>query len=144
LSVAAKELTILESRRVKTARILLALMLAFLVFLAAWQWVESHKIERSLPGIAGEYDPLSIDQDGIELVRMNEEGSILWYQSNWSVAQSQVLVIRALTLEGWQCVSEEHEQVLSFVYPSDPASAGGFVLVTFHTTDEGCSILICR
>jgi len=160
----------LEKRRVKAARLTILLVLVLLALLALWQCVESSLKSSSAQPILGILglsggdanpanesqldgssadscdglpdDPLALTQEGITFMDANDEMSILWYQSAWSITQSRSLIERSLILQGWQSMSTADEQVMSFVYASRGTASGGTLLMSFFSLEEGCSILI--
>jgi hypothetical protein len=170
LSARAKERTTPEKRRVQTARVFVVLFLLFLASLSLWQCVErkvtqgnraalSELLEREVVGSeapaaleqsgkdltqSNSYgsDPLALNQAGITLLRTNEKGSILWYQSSWDLSQSRVLLERALVAQGWETLSEQREEIQSFVYAPNAIAMGRTLLASFYPTQEGTSILI--
>lgn len=87
-------------------------------------------------------DPLGIRQEGIVFMQASEDGSILWYQGMWSVSQSRALLERALILKGWQSLSTEQEQVMSFAYSPNATAGGGSLYASFYETEQGCTILV--
>ena len=164
-----KDLTTLEKRRVKDAKLCILCLLVGLMALALWQCAESTQLLSHIAGIfndsaqestgastTGGYsnlatdpwagkesrpDPLSIRQEGIEFVEANSDGRILWYQSGWDTLQSRILVERALIFGGWQSLSSSEEQVMSFSFAQSATAAGGSLIVSFYRNDQGCSVL---
>ena len=160
----------LETRRLRAARITILVLLLFLSALALWQCAEGSLKRSSVLGITeilglfdedgspegeGEQrdnsvepngfllgDPLAIGQEGIVLMDANDEMSILWYQSIWDASQSRILIERSLVLQGWQSMSTDDEPVMTFVYAPRGFAGGGSLLVSFYSLEEGCSILI--
>ena len=170
MTTQAKERTQLEVKRVRTAKVTILLMLLALAILAVWQCTERSLAESSMPNFVAilneslaeedttlvnetafgstdpndsqQIDPLVLNQEGFSLMRISERGDILWYQSNWSVQQSRILLERALIHAGWESLSQEGEQVMSFSYTPNALVAGGTLVASFYPTEEGCSILI--
>lgn len=87
-------------------------------------------------------DPLNIAQEGIELREINDNNTIIWYESSWNVQQSQALFERALILQGWQLVSDVAESALTFSYPASGLAGGGTLLASFYDNTTTCSILV--
>ena len=144
-----QELTVLEQRRVRAARVTILAACAFFVVLAVWQGVVGQGTgssptegwDRSLSPVP-QTDPLGIEQAGITFMDANEKMSILWYQSSWNVEQSRALVERSLVLQGWQSLSEDDEAVMSFLYAPSGSAAGGTLIIGLYPLQDGCSVLV--
>lgn len=142
----------LEQRRVRAAKITLLSMFVLLGLLMLWQCAEQAQKQSALSEMAGlisseasasvTLDPLGLEQEGIELRRASDKGSILWYQSSWDNHQSKVLIQRTLIFAGWQMVSRDDEQVLCFSFAPSATDAGGLLYASFYDVQEGCSVLI--
>ena len=145
-------------------------MLAFLLALTIWQGIErsqkqtdtlgfidvleSARAEKdelsgaeqsdfhSGSGGIGFYDPFGVEQEGVALMQVSEGGDIYWYQSSWSSEQSRVLLERALIFSGWESLSKEEEEIMSFVYAQTATANGNSLIATFYDLDQGCSILL--
>ncbi len=166
----AKNATPLEKRRIRAAKVTLAILGVLCVVLSLWRCAEDLKAGSSLSSFMeiieesetqdadllngeqnqsdnglssnGALDPLRLNQEGIVLMRSNAEASILWYQSNWDVSQSRVLLERALVYQGWQPLHAGDDQIMSFVYDPHALAGGGSLLASLYPNDTGCSILI--
>lgn len=158
----AAALTPLELKRLKTLKRLIALMLTLGLVLAACQWYESASSEYSAtrqalslfnseqpgedvtayPGDTSNQDPLMIEQSGLACMQIQEEANIYWYQSEWSIEETKVLLERTLALQGWVCIGSEHEQLMSFVYQPSARASGGFLIANLYALEDGCTVLI--
>ncbi len=155
----AREWSVFEKQRLRAVKIFVLLTALCCLVLSLWQCIESSAAQTQILGIAealfseeasdgaqleeeGSTDALGIAQEGILLKETNEEGSIRWYQSNWDVSQSKVLIQRSLALRGWQLLGTGEEQILSFHYAPSATANGGSLIVAFYYSEAGCSILI--
>ena len=145
----------LEQKRIRVAKITIALFLAvFLVLsilrvvsaqetpLHSWDLLSQKPVDQ--PGNHNEVrtDPLGISSEELLFEQSSDDGLVVWYSAAGNRAHGQILVDKAMCEQGWTVYSGEN-QALGSYFRYEPASRSlEYVIVLYYEQAEGCEIII--
>jgi roadblock/LC7 domain-containing protein len=83
-------------------------------------------------------DPLGISTQGLELVGVSDDGTVVGYASESDVAQTVAVLDQAMCARGWSMLEMDVRGVSSYVGQGE---SGAYVLFTCSARNGGASIV---